>query len=237
MALLPVLAKSRPAANPSPGRVTPICRLNFKLRDRSPRWHGSVGHDARPTLSSVRRGKSRPVGSDTAGRGALLSPLGSVSAQLNLVDANRRSDAVAAPHGRTLGSGRGNPPTCRTPDIDKDAWPRVGRTGAYKTAKENPDWLRNPDALIGLERQLTKWGAMAVTRTKAEEFRGLAPRVPSNGADLVHRTGPSRNAGDGRRVRPCGSSADPWHRCFGSRGGGQIDDEIKLSGLIDRGVD
>jgi pyruvate-formate lyase len=34
--------------------------------------------------------------------------------------------------------------------------------------------LRNPDALIGLEWQLTKWGAMAVTRNKAEEFRCLA---------------------------------------------------------------
>ena len=49
--LLSVLAKSRPAANPSPGRDTPICGMGFKLRDTSPRWHGSVGHDARPTLS------------------------------------------------------------------------------------------------------------------------------------------------------------------------------------------
>jgi hypothetical protein len=35
----------------APGRDTPKCRLNFKLRNTSPRWHGSVGHDARPTLS------------------------------------------------------------------------------------------------------------------------------------------------------------------------------------------
>jgi hypothetical protein len=45
----------------------------------------------------------------------------SVSAQLNLVGANLRPDAAAAPHGRTSGVDRGNPPTRRTPGIDKNA--------------------------------------------------------------------------------------------------------------------
>jgi hypothetical protein len=73
MALLPVLAKSRPAPNPLGGSEYTIWQPNFKLRDTSPHWHGSVGHDAPAsrTLSSVRHDKSRPVGSDTAGRGAL----------------------------------------------------------------------------------------------------------------------------------------------------------------------
>ena len=45
----------------------------------------------------------------------------SVSAQLNFVGTNLRPDAVAAPHGRTLGQGCGNPPIRRTLGIDKDA--------------------------------------------------------------------------------------------------------------------
>src|SRR5262249_32265104 len=44
----------------------------------------------------------------------------SVSAQLNFVGANPRPDEVAAPHGRTLGQGRGNPPIRRTLGIDKE---------------------------------------------------------------------------------------------------------------------
>ena len=73
MALLPVLAKSRRTTNPSAGRDTMRRELNFKLRDTSPRWRRiswSRGTASR-TLSSVRHDKSRPVGSDTAGRGAL----------------------------------------------------------------------------------------------------------------------------------------------------------------------
>src|SRR5262249_54259490 len=42
----------------------------------------------------------------------LLRPR-SVRAQLNFVGANLRSDAVAAPHDRTPGLDRDNPPTCR----------------------------------------------------------------------------------------------------------------------------
>src|SRR6266446_9051879 len=48
-------------------------------------------------------------------------PARSVSARLNFVGANLRPDAVAAPDGRTLGQGRGNPPIRRTLGIDKDA--------------------------------------------------------------------------------------------------------------------
>ena len=47
----------------TPRRVGTLRQLNFKMKDTSPRWHGSFGHDARPTLSSVRHDKSRPVGS------------------------------------------------------------------------------------------------------------------------------------------------------------------------------
>jgi hypothetical protein len=64
---------------------------------------------------------SRPVALPRpAGRGACCRPR-RVSVQLNFVGANLRPDAVAAPHGRALGQGRGNPSTCRTPGIDKDA--------------------------------------------------------------------------------------------------------------------
>jgi hypothetical protein len=48
MAPLPVLAKSRPVANPSAGREHSrfAKRVNFQLRNATPRWHGSAGHDA-----------------------------------------------------------------------------------------------------------------------------------------------------------------------------------------------
>ena len=52
MALLPVLAKSRPAANPLPGRDTQYANRIFKLRDISP---ATGSH----TLSSVCHDKSR----------------------------------------------------------------------------------------------------------------------------------------------------------------------------------
>jgi hypothetical protein len=48
MAPLPVLAKSRPVANPSAGRerLRYTNRVNFQLRNATPRWHGSASHDA-----------------------------------------------------------------------------------------------------------------------------------------------------------------------------------------------
>src|SRR5260370_10827850 len=45
---LRVFAKSRPVAKPSSGRATSDIanRVTFNLRGATPRWHGSVGHDA-----------------------------------------------------------------------------------------------------------------------------------------------------------------------------------------------
>ena len=119
MALLPVLAKSRPAANPSAGRDTTMCQLNFQIE----RYKSALAR-----ISWSRRCVPRfplcvvtsPGPSDRIRRvGALYCLPGSVSARLNLVCANRQPDAVMALHGRTPGQGRGNPPIRRTPDIDK----------------------------------------------------------------------------------------------------------------------
>jgi hypothetical protein len=109
--------------SPGPPRTPQrVGTLNFKLKDTSPRWHGSVGHDAQLPARFPLCVATSPGPSDRIRRvGALYCFLGSVSARLNLVGANRRPDAVMALHGRTPGQGRGNPPTRRTPDIDKNA--------------------------------------------------------------------------------------------------------------------
>jgi hypothetical protein len=75
-------------------------------------------------------------------------------------------------------------------------------------------------------------GTMAVTRTKEEEFRRLAQECRATAQTLSTELARAEMLA---MAAVCGGSL--WHRCFGSRGGGQIDDEIKLSGLIDRAVD
>jgi hypothetical protein len=71
MALLPVLAKSRPATNPPAGRDTTICQLNFQLGryDSALTRSSLVMTHCFPRLSYVRHDKSRPVGSDNGGSG------------------------------------------------------------------------------------------------------------------------------------------------------------------------
>jgi hypothetical protein len=61
MALLPVLAKSRPAANPSPGRDTPIIRLHLNREMQIRVGTDQLVTTLLPALSSMRRDKSRPV--------------------------------------------------------------------------------------------------------------------------------------------------------------------------------
>jgi hypothetical protein len=61
MALLPVLAKSRPAANPSPGRDTPIIRLHLNREMQIRVGTDQLVTTLLPALTCVRRDKSRPV--------------------------------------------------------------------------------------------------------------------------------------------------------------------------------
>jgi hypothetical protein len=63
---------------------------------------------------------ARLINAPEAGRPELTVVHQSVSAQLSFAGAKPELDEVAAPRGRTLGQGRGNPPIRRRPGIDKN---------------------------------------------------------------------------------------------------------------------
>jgi hypothetical protein len=76
-------------------RDTTMSQLNFKMRHKSAMARISWSRRAAShTLSSVRRDKSRPVGSDTAGRGAL----GRVLTVMKMLDKTEQSDRTPNPN-------------------------------------------------------------------------------------------------------------------------------------------
>jgi pyruvate-formate lyase len=69
-------------------------------------------------------------------------------------------------------------------------------------------------------------GAMAVTRTKAEEFRRLAQECRATAQTLSTEQARAEMLAMADVCDRVAAQPTHWHRCFGSGAGGQIDSVI-----------
>jgi len=97
-----------------------------------------------PSISRLTSPPDRILSKCRRSRHRIPTPLATapVRAQLNFVGANLRSDAVAAPHGRTPGLDRDNPPTCR----------KCSASSLGGSPTRRPAYFPRGNSMIGLYR-------------------------------------------------------------------------------------